>query len=371
MKKILFIATKSGVGGAQKYVADLARRLDKTKFKIKIITGDDGAIRWLSNSFRPYFFFINDWLAFFELIKIFRRERPDIVHLNSSKPGVIGALAAKFAGKNIKVVFTAHGWVFNPDNYNSRLRKHFYIFLHKIAAHFQDVIINVSEYDRALALQYKIAPARKLVVIHNGIDFANALFFDRETARKYFSERIGINLSDKKIIGSIGRLVKEKNYETFINAAARIKNDNAIFIIIGAGPEQKSLAVQIKKRRLTDRFFLVGAIPDSARYLKAFEMFVLSSIKEGLPYTIIEAMGAGVPIVATAAGGLNEILKNRGYLIPLRRADKMAVIIEKILRDKTEAAGRARLAKQYAAANLSLKNMTAKTEDVYNAITAP
>ena len=94
-KKILYIITKSDVGGAQKYVSDLAANLDKSLFETKIICGGKN-IRWLSNKVWLWFLFINDWLAIAEIVKLLKKERPDIIHLNSSKAGVIGSLAAFF-----------------------------------------------------------------------------------------------------------------------------------------------------------------------------------------------------------------------------------------------------------------------------------
>src|SRR3989344_5441085 len=91
---ILFLITKDDIGGAQKYVRDLVENLDKDKFNIKILTGKKD-IKFLSNAFRPYLFFINDLAAIIELFFIFRKEKPDIVHLNSSKAGIVGALAAQ------------------------------------------------------------------------------------------------------------------------------------------------------------------------------------------------------------------------------------------------------------------------------------
>src|SRR3989344_4682112 len=226
MRKVLFVVTKDDVGGAQKYVQELAGQLDPEKFTVKILAGGKGGLRFLSNSLRPHFLFFNYLLALGELVLRFRKEGPDIVHLNSSKAGVIGAFAAALCNSisPIKVVFTAHGWVFNPDNKLSWARRQFYIWLHKIAARFQDKIISVSEYDNQLALHHKIAPAKKLFTVYNGIDHANIGFLDKKTARKALMTMTHTsNLqppTSHPWIGSVGRLVMEKNYETLIESAA-------------------------------------------------------------------------------------------------------------------------------------------------------
>src|SRR3989338_9378537 len=155
MKRVLFVITADDVGGAQKYVRDLAAHLNPREFRAEILYGGKPGARFLSNALHPYFFFLNDVLAVFELARTFRKKQPDVIHLNSSKAGVVGALAAFFYKRSLKssslvshlpslkVVFTAHGWVFNPTNALGRLRRRLYIFLHRLAGRMTDVIINV------------------------------------------------------------------------------------------------------------------------------------------------------------------------------------------------------------------------------------
>ncbi|OGY62950.1 MAG: hypothetical protein A2745_00305 [Candidatus Harrisonbacteria bacterium RIFCSPHIGHO2_01_FULL_44_13] len=382
--KILYLITKDGVGGAQKYVHDLAEKLDKEKFEIEILTGGKEGARYLSNAFRPYFFFINDWLAVVELFSKLRQIKPNILHLNSSKAGIVGSLSAwlyRAIGRigligligPIKVIFTAHGWVFNPNNNLSRLRRQFYIWLHKLAAKFQDHIINVSEYDRQLALKHKIAPPEKLVTIHNGIDHQNLKFFDKQTARKTLLKLA--NLSTYKLInstwvGSIGRLVKEKNYETFIEAASLLKDKSVKFFIIGSGPEHKKLETGIEKLGLGGRFFIIENLAPAAPYLKAFDIFVLSSIKEGLPYTLLEAMAAELPIITTRVGGMTEIIdkpdngKNGLAVLP-REPEELSRAINYLLENPQIARQLAVQAYKKLKNNLGIEKMAEKTKNIY------
>src|SRR3989304_4721989 len=188
-------------------------------------------------------------------------------------------MAAKLAGVP-KVIFTAHGWVFNPDNYLSFARRWAYIAFHKIAGYFQNKIINVSEYDRQLALKYHIADPAKLITIHNGLDWQNLKFLDKKTARKALATLAGLNLSTYQLIdsiwvGSIGRLVIEKSHEDFIEAAALVKNPQTKFFVIGDGSLKPKLERRIKKAGLENRFFLIQNISPAAPYLKAFDLFLL------------------------------------------------------------------------------------------------
>ncbi|MDO8584972.1 MAG: glycosyltransferase [bacterium] len=401
--KILFLVTKSDTGGAQKYVRDLAASLPQEKFQTEIITGGKSGIRFLSNSFRPYFLFLNDIAAVIEIFFCLRKHRPDILHLNSSKAGVVGAIAAtiynvgcRVSGvgcRPIKVIFTAHGWVFNPKNRYSWLRQHCYIFFHKFAALFQDAIINVSAYDRELALRYHIAPAKKLFTIHNGIDVSAINFLNKDSARAALLQKVrspesGVRnighrsavIGQEHWIGSIGRLVVEKNYQTLIDAAALVKGQlsivNCQFFIIGEGYERAMLEKKIADLGLQNNVFLLGALPNAEQYLKAFDVFVMPSIKEGLPYTLLEAMAARIPIIATKTGGMPEILEptradggaSNGLVVPPRDATMLAEAIKKLLANTSLQQTFGTNAQAYAQKELTLERMTKETTGIYKSM---
>ncbi len=399
-KKVVYIITKSDVGGAQKYVNDLAKNLDKNQFETKILYGgpvrDEDKLRalaisngiklkWLSNKIYPWLLFGNDWLAVFELVKIYKKEQPDIIHLNSSKAGVIGSLAASIYKTphpkphtlNPKVIFTAHGWVFNPTNALSWPVRWFYVFLHKFAALFQDKIICVSEYDYKLAVRYGIAPKEKLVTVHNGID-PNIKFFNKAEARKEIIKKLNPQSTTHNLqpdlpwIGSIGRLVKEKNYETLIRAAALItkeqrnrETEKPVFIIIGEGPEREKL--KSVSRRIKADLFFIEPTGEDYKYLKAFDVFVMSSVKEGLPYTLLEAMAAGLPIVVTETGGIPEIIKDHenGLMVSQKSPEQLAGAIRGLIANSNEAKRIGEEAKKAVKEKFEITKMISETEDVY------
>lgn len=361
MQKVLFVITKDDVGGAQKYVQELAKSLDSEKFQARILTGGTGGVKFLSNSIRPHFLFINDLLALFELVFVFRKEKPDTVHLNSSKAGVVGAIAAKIAGVP-KVIFTAHGWVFNPDNKLGWLRRQLYIRLHKIAARFQDKIISVSEYDSQLAIWHHVAQKEKLATVYNGIEPVS--FIGKNDARRMLKKITGAKIDEKSVwVGSVGRLVVEKDYETFLEAAALVPGIN--FFIIGEGYEFSKLNAKIKKLGLENRCFITGKLAPAAPYLKAFDIFLLTSIKEGLPYTMLEAMAAEIPIIVTRVGGMKEIIENRGLVMPPREPEEIARAIKYYLENPEEAKKYARAAKRFLEEKLTLSRMVQETEKIY------
>lgn len=376
MVKILFVITKKDVGGAQKYVKDLAENLDPKQFQVKILTGGQGGIRFLSNAIMPYALFINDLIAIAELFFVFRREKPDVVHLNSSKAGVIGSLAAFLFNSfnkltnsqthQLKTVFTAHGWVFNPDNKLNFLERQFYILLHKLAARFQDRIINVSEYDRQLAIKHRLASLEKLVTVYNGV--AASSFLNKKDARRAIrtigGSSNGVKADMEGIwVGSIGRLVFEKDYPNLVEAASLVPEAN--FFIFGSGPEHNKLKAKIAKLNLANRFYILENISPASLYLKAFDIFALSSIKEGLPYTMLEAMAAQLPIVVTRVGGMKEIIEGRGLVMPPKEPEELARAIRYFIEHDSEARSLAKKASQFLKTNLAFDKMVSETSKIY------
>lgn len=338
MKKILFLITKSEIGGAQKYVLEIAGGAKDANFMVVVASEPSSyfyealtneginfiEMKNIQRDINP----LSDIKAFFELIKIIKKEKPDIVHLNSSKIGVLGALASKLL-RVPRVIFTAHGWAFNEPG--SKSVKYLVIAVSRFAALFQDYIICVSNYDRNQAIKHKIAPLEKLIVIHNGIDAGKLKFLSRKEARAR------LNIGEKDLVaGTIANFYKTKSLDTTVLAAisATHLSVNLKFVIIGDGPEKSKIEDLIKKYRLKEYFILTGALKQASQYLKAFDIFILPSKKEGLPYALLEAMAAKTACIASAVGGIPEIIKDKknGLLMvdmtPGKLRDSIAFLIK-------------------------------------------
>jgi glycosyltransferase involved in cell wall biosynthesis len=373
-KKVLYVITKDDVGGAQKYVSDLASHLDAQRFDVKIVRGGID-IPALSNKISWRTFFLNDWKALIGLVRLYRKEKPDIIHLNSSKAGVVGSFAAgiyKLTSNFLpnttpQVIFTAHGWVFNPSNALSPLLRKTYILLHTCAAYFEDAIICVSAYDAELARTFRIAPADKLIVITNGIAYENLAFLGKVSARRELTTKLGVrgSLNDMPWIGSIGRLTKEKDYATFIQALHEVPH--AYGFIIGEGSEKEKLTAEIARLEMTDRFFIVTPTNEDALYLKAFDIFTLTSIKEGLPYALLEAMGAGLPAVVTNAGGMSEAVIDgvTGKVASQKDAHALGAAFKELLGNNALRTEYGKEAQKRIRERFSFEQMLKKTETLY------
>lgn len=373
--KILYIITLSELGGAQRYVLDLVKHFKNINYDIIVASGQDGYLidECKKNNIQTHVFHhlvrqihpIKDFIAILEIYSLIKKEKPEMVHLNSSKAGAIGAIAAKMAGVK-KVIYTVHGYVFLEPM--PRWKKMFYIFIEKFSSYFKDAIICVSNYDKKIGIQYNIAPEKKIVTIHNGIDTNAMNFLAKKEAKKFLIAQSSGLRAQGFWIGTIANFYPTKGLLYLISAAKKIveKFPDALFIIIGDGDERKILENEIVKLSLEKNVILTGKIPDASKYLRAFDIYVCSSVKEGLPYSILEAMAAGLPIVSTNVGGAPELLKNNsGILVEPKNPLELAIAIIKVLEDSKLAQGLSQNAKKFVENEFSLEKMLEKTERIY------
>lgn len=327
--KILYLITQADNGGAQNYVLTLAKH-----FKGEIAAGNEAekllkdaraaglAVFSLKHLKRDISLW-NDFWAIWEIRKLIKSTLPDIAHLNSTKAGFLGSLAA--IGLKTKIVFTAHGFRYLEPL--SLLAKGFYFCLEKLASLFRDYIISVSNTDRISALKWHLISPKKISVIYNGLPILNFLYKDEARSQ--------LNLPQNKIIlGNTSNFYKTKGQDILVEAVSKLPKDilnKILFVIFGSGPEEKKIKSKIKNLKLENSFRLFGQILNAKIYLKALDGFILPSRKEGFAYGLLEAMQAGLPIVATDVGGNKEALDNAGILIqpenPTTLAEKITELV--------------------------------------------
>jgi glycosyltransferase involved in cell wall biosynthesis len=254
-----------------------------------------------------------------------RRRGADLVCTSGYKPDLIGWRAARRVG--LPVVAVAHGWT------NATIKVRVNELIDRLVLRWVDAVVCVSA-AQARRVRRALVPWRKIVVIPNAVDaeaFAPPDPAYRTAVLKLFPT------PPRLIIGAAGRFSPEKNFALLIDAAARViaKRSDVGFVVFGDGPLRAALRAQVARLGLTDRFILPGFRTDLGKYLPHLDLAVLSSTTEGLPVILLEVFAAGVPMVATAVGGVPEVLEDgrSGYLVASGDTDALAARMLDALRD--------------------------------------
>jgi glycosyltransferase involved in cell wall biosynthesis len=260
------------------------------------ITRIDGMSRKIS--------WTDDFRALLQLVRIFRRERPLIVHTHTAKAGTLGRIASLLAGVPIRV-HTFHGHVF--EGYFSSLATKVFVFIERALARVTDCIVTVTESQRQdLANKYRIAPAEKIVAIPYGFDLQRFLNVDgrRDALRTDLS--VG---HQQTLIGWIGRLTPIKAPELLIEAAANLKSDPEIrFVMIGDGELREACEAQMLRDGLERKLAITGWMKNLENVYADLDLVVLTSINEGSPMALLEAMASGKAFIATDVGGVRDMM---------------------------------------------------------------
>lgn len=341
--RILYVITKANWGGAQHYVYDLAVAAQSAGNEVAVVVGGTGAlieklaaagIRTIPLPLRQHRTFIGDLLTFgplFSLMRIFRAERPDVVHVNSAKAGGLGSLAARITHVPL-IIFTAHGWEFNaPRNALSKIGIRLFSWVTILLSHKTICVSNAVRHDVA----WMPGIARKLAVVHNGV--ACELLLPRSEARQLLCP----STTATYWIGMLGELHPTKRVDDAIRAFASIaaRHPDTGLFIISDGKERGKLELLIHTLHLEKRATLLGYIQDAPCYFSAFDMFVHSSQSEALALAVLEAGCAALPTIATEVGGIPEIIEDNqsGLLVPPKNPAALALAIEALYTDPEKA----------------------------------
>ncbi|MSU45390.1 MAG: glycosyltransferase family 1 protein [Candidatus Zambryskibacteria bacterium] len=340
--KILFFITKSNWGGAQRHVFDIATNLSTKEFDTTVIVGGKGIlknrleeckIKTISlEDLQRDIHALNDTKSFLQFYKFLKQENPDILHLHSPKAAGLGALSGRMYNlthrHKVRIIYTVHGWTFNENR--NILSKLIIIIASWITSLLSHKVIVLGEREKDQTEKWPWVKG-KFKIIKIGI--AKPSFLARTKARDFISEKIGKKIDKSTIIiGTIAELHKNKGHIYILNALAQIKNiiPKFLFVIMSDGEERANLERIIKEKKLTDNVVLLGHVHNASLYLKAFDIFTLTSIKEGLPYTLLEAGKAELPIIASNVGNIAELIDDMhsGILIKSKNIREIAESIQ-------------------------------------------
>jgi glycosyltransferase involved in cell wall biosynthesis len=355
---IIHIVNSLECGGLENFAIDLSleqRNLGHTVHICCLEVAGNLAPKALKNNTKVHVQNINpglDLKCIWRLMKLFRHEKADVVHTHNMKPLIHGTLAAKLAGVKT-IVHTKHG---RSDEKT-----------YPLIWNMNKKIISISEDTRSCLLQHNNVDLEKTSVIPNGIPI-NSFAESSECVTNEVKNELNIP-SNHKIIGIVARLAVEKDHSTLLNSfaliAAQLKDVS--LVIVGDGPLIEPLKEEARKLNITERTYFLGFRTDISRLVSSFDVFVLSSISEGMSLTLLEAMAAKKPIVATNVGGNPEVVLNgeSGLIVDAQNPSKMASALVRVLEDSEFATNLGKQGFQRVNKHFSVEEMTQKYLTAY------
>jgi len=359
--RILYVITRSVAGGAQVHVLDLIRAFGRTS-QVAVAVGDEGFMADearragvdvfiapdLVRSLMPH----RDIRAIHELSTIIKNWQPDVVHTHTFKAGFIGRIAARLCG--VPSVYTVHGWQCGPGT--PAVRRPFSYAGEWLGARLSDHVITVSDFDREWAEKVALVPREKLSVVHNGVNDC--------TLRACPDAPGPVNVL------MTARFVDQKDQSSLLHAMSKIAGDWRLSFV-GSGPELEKVRQEATDLGVAERVTFFGHQSRVEQLLAAAHVFALASHYEGLPLSILEALRAGLPVVATDVGGVRECVREgvTGYLtrrgdVTALRAALVDLLASPLRRVSMGAAGRALFEAQFTG-----RTMIAKIDATYEQVT--
>ena len=364
--KITYLVTKADpIGGVQIHIKDLALAAQAEGHDVTVLCGGTGPfIEVLRAQGTPVIVLnhlvmpihpLRDARAVAEIHGWLRRLRPDLLAVHSAKAGVLGRLVGRALG--IPTVLTAHGWTFTPGIPSGQARG--YRLIERLAGPLSSKIIAVSEFDRRLALTERIVPPDVIVTVHNGMpDIAAALRADpaRTPPRLIMVARVGA----------------QKDHPALLRALAGLRDAAWEIDLVGEGPLMGEMTALASTLGIGDRVHFLGQRMDVDQLLARAQVSILATNWEGFPLSILESMRAGLPVVASAVGGIEEAIRDgeTGYLVPRGDVDSLRDRIGRVLaspelRVRMGAAGRRFFEEEF-----TLERSVRRTLDVYRDVVA-
>ena len=370
-KKTLQLLDSAGLYGAENVVLNLSAVLKETKFENHI-----GCFHYMGKSkpevgkraeetgITTVYFSMSGKLDFGcikNIAKYCQQNNISLIHSHGYKTSGICLLLRLLYG--IPYVITSHMMFPNLT------RMIVYSYIEKVCMLFAEKVIGVSE-EIVLNLNKGLVPKKKLLVIDNGID-TEATFNIKDYNEKQLRRELGLR-EDSILVGSLGRLTEQKDYGTLILSAVEVlkKTNNCEFFIAGEGLLKDALLQLVREHGVDDSFHFVGYREDIGSLLKLMDIFVLSSLSEGLPMAMLEAMAAGLPIVVTRVGGIPQVVINNqnGQLVDKDNPQQLAEALLALVKSKEKRSLTGNNARKTILAKYSMHQMTQKHIELYNSI---
>ncbi len=375
--RIARVLSRLNIGGPSRHVILLTAGLNDERFHSTLIVGredtheghlfDEARAHGVEPirlaSLRRDVHLLDDGRAFLHLFRLFRQLRPQIVHTHASKAGALGRLAARCAGVPI-LVHTFHGHTFH--SYFHPLLSLLFRALERALARWTTRIITISPTLKEELIRYRIAPAEKIAVIPLGLELER--FAESDRFRGELRRQLGLD-REIPIVCSIGRLAPVKNHALLLQAFVRVLQyrPEAHLLLVGDGELRPRLQAMSDRPPLCGHVSFLGWREDLERIYADVDLVVNSSLNEGTPVAVIEAMAAARPVVATAVGGTPDLIRHgeTGWLVPPKDPEALAARILYVLDHPEEATRVAQAAQAFALAHFRADELIRRMRELY------
>ena len=355
--KIVRIIARLNVGGPAKHVVWLTSGLEAAGYRSLLVTGtvppgeedmsyfaDEAGVKPLYIPEMSREISLKDAVTTWKLFRVLLRERPDIVHTHTAKAGTVGRVAGLFyrwltpgvligRPRQCRFVHTYHGHVFH--GYYGRLKTGIFLNIERLLAKVvTDRLVVVSEQQRdEINKTFRVGRADQIRIIRLGLDLD--VFSNYASRRAQFREELGI-AEDVVLVGIVGRLTEIKNHEMFLESVARVKREQARFVIVGDGALRERLELKARSLGIEKDVIFAGSRKDPEYFYPALDIVALTSRNEGTPLTLIEAMANARPVIATLVGGVVDLLgDDRGIGVRPNDVDAFAAGLRTLIEDKS------------------------------------
>jgi glycosyltransferase involved in cell wall biosynthesis len=358
--KILYVITRAERGGAQSHVLELLHA-SRELYSVALATGESGFLAdearalgipvFLMRHLVPQLSLVSDSSAFKELVGIVRDFRPHLIHAHSSKAGLVARLVAR--ARHVPCIFTAHGWAFSEGV--SLPRKCVALPSEWLAGHLGATTIAVSQYDRALALRCRVGSVDRIETIPNGI--------------RDDSGRASPQAGTPPVITMVARFSSQKDHTTLLQALSKVQTPFRLRLA-GDGPLLERTRACAEQLGLLGRTEFLGECANIGELLATAQIFTLISRYEGLPISVLEALRAGLPIVATNTGGVSETVRHGYNGLLVGRGDTVALrnALTQLLIDPALRLSFGNRSRKLFESNFTAAIMVSRTFAVYNRV---
>ncbi|MBK8905694.1 MAG: glycosyltransferase family 4 protein [Anaerolineaceae bacterium] len=378
-KKILHVL-EATVGGTRRHLLSLAANLNNNYFQVEVAApkirhtsiDDTSFVEELSKIGIPHHYVdmsreiqpFSDLKSLWTLTRLIHQKQYDLVHVHSSKAGFLGRIAAKL--NKVPTVYTPNGFYFLDAS--SPAKEKFYLLLEQIAGKLTDKLIAVSPGEGEQAVRRKVIPPKKLVLIPNAISIQD--FEPDKEAKHCTKTKLGIP-ADSLVVGTVSRYIPQKNPLALVHIFAHIHQamPDVCFLWCGEGELREDAERLAKDLDVFGAISFLGFRNNIKDIMNTFDIFILASVFEGLPYTILEAMALALPVIATDVVGSRDVVKHgeTGFLVPISPDLhlELAQSVTNLLRNEAKRIEFGRRGRELVKEKHSIAQMVEQTEDLY------